>query len=208
MDYRKDYYSILGVQSDVSLADIKKAYYTKIKKWHPDKCKSETEEVKEVFNEKSKEINEAYAVLSDKESRKQYNAVRAVNNNNNQFTDNESMNPVWDEFLKKFSSKVKDKKTFDETVNDIGNNLNGKNAGEIKKIWNKIMFLWNFVNDPAVPVVQKLIPLAALAYLIMPLDFIPDFVPFMGYGDDIAIIIAVMAALADIIAKHNSKHKK
>lgn len=63
----KDYYKILGVSRDASEDEIKKAYRRLALKYHPDKNKG-NKEVEERF----KEINEAYAVLSDPEKRKQY----------------------------------------------------------------------------------------------------------------------------------------
>ncbi|HUF17683.1 MAG TPA: J domain-containing protein [Thermoanaerobaculia bacterium] len=64
---RKNYYEILGVKNDASEADIKKAYRKLARKYHPDvnQGKSEAET-------RFKEISEAYAVLSDKEKREQY----------------------------------------------------------------------------------------------------------------------------------------
>jgi len=63
---RKDYYQILGVSRSAALAEIKKAYYKLALKYHPDKNPGgET---------KFKEIVEAYAVLSDIERRKDYDA--------------------------------------------------------------------------------------------------------------------------------------
>ncbi|MGC8586298.1 MAG: molecular chaperone DnaJ [Candidatus Micrarchaeia archaeon] len=62
----KDYYSILGVSKDASIDDIKRAYRELALKYHPDRNKNPDAE------EKFKEINEAYAVLSDPEKRKQY----------------------------------------------------------------------------------------------------------------------------------------
>ena len=62
----KDYYEILGVPRNATLDEIKKAYRELALKYHPDRNKSKEAE------EKFKEINEAYAVLSDPEKRKQY----------------------------------------------------------------------------------------------------------------------------------------
>ncbi len=64
----KDYYDILGVKKDASESDIKSAYRTLAMKYHPDKNKDSGAE------EKFKEINEAYAVLSDAGKRRQYDA--------------------------------------------------------------------------------------------------------------------------------------
>ncbi len=62
-----DYYELLDVKKDSSPADIKKAYRKLAQKYHPDKNKGDKKS-----EAKFKEINEAYAVLSDPEKKKQY----------------------------------------------------------------------------------------------------------------------------------------
>src|SRR5688500_20325723 len=66
----KHYYEILGVKKTATESEIKKAYRDLAKKFHPDKNKGN----KEAEN-KFKEISEAYAVLSDKEKREQYDRL-------------------------------------------------------------------------------------------------------------------------------------
>lgn len=61
----------MGVTKESTDADIKKAYRKLALKWHPDK-NSETEEQKTKAEKMFKEVNEAYAVLSDKEKRRQH----------------------------------------------------------------------------------------------------------------------------------------
>lgn len=64
----KDYYEILGVPKDASDAEIKKAFRKLAIKYHPDKNLDDPKAAEEKF----KEINEAYSVLSDKQKRAQY----------------------------------------------------------------------------------------------------------------------------------------
>ncbi len=69
MTHAKDYYKILGVSKDASPEEIKKAFRKLALKYHPDKNKGNKE-----AEERFKEINEAYAVLSDPQKRKEYDA--------------------------------------------------------------------------------------------------------------------------------------
>ena len=63
----EDYYKILGVQKTAGGEEIKKAYRKLAMKYHPDHTKGDKD-----AEEKFKKISEAYAVLSDKEKRKEY----------------------------------------------------------------------------------------------------------------------------------------
>jgi curved DNA-binding protein len=63
----EDYYQILGVKKDASDDKIKKAYRKLAMKYHPDHAKGDKS-----AEEKFKKISEAYAVLSDKKKRKEY----------------------------------------------------------------------------------------------------------------------------------------
>jgi len=64
---KKDYYAILGVPKTASEDDMKKAYRKLALKYHPDRNPGNKE-----AEERFKGINEAYAVLSDKDKRKEY----------------------------------------------------------------------------------------------------------------------------------------
>jgi len=66
MATKRDYYDILGISKSASDAEIKRAYRKLALEWHPDRNKAAN------ANEKFKEINEAYAVLSNKDKRAAY----------------------------------------------------------------------------------------------------------------------------------------
>jgi molecular chaperone DnaJ len=62
---KRDYYVVLGVSRDVSDLEVKRAFRELARKYHPDVNSDDA-------GEKFREINEAYAVLSDKEARARY----------------------------------------------------------------------------------------------------------------------------------------
>lgn len=67
-DRTKDYYLSLGVSKNASDAELKRAYYRLAREYHPDHNKG--------TESKFKEINEAYEVLSDQGTRRQYDSSR------------------------------------------------------------------------------------------------------------------------------------
>ncbi len=67
----KDYYQILGVAKDADEKQIKAAYRKLARKWHPD----QNPDNQAAAEEKFKEIQEAYEVLSDPEKRRKYDAL-------------------------------------------------------------------------------------------------------------------------------------
>jgi molecular chaperone DnaJ len=66
MATKRDFYEVLGVSKSASSAELKVAYRKLALEWHPDRNKAAN------ANEKFKEINEAYAVLSDPKKKETY----------------------------------------------------------------------------------------------------------------------------------------
>jgi len=79
--FEKDFYAILGVSPDVDDKALKKRYRKLAREWHPDSKPGDT-----AAEKKFKEIGEAYAVLSDPEQRKQYDAIRQMAHGGARFT--------------------------------------------------------------------------------------------------------------------------
>ena len=68
---------------------------------------------------------------------------------------------------------------------------------KIRKVAAKIPFardllaVWYSARDDETPIRTKGIMLAALAYFVLPTDFLPDIIPGLGFTDDAAVLIAL-----------------
>lgn len=71
--FEKDFYKVLGVEKDISAADLKKRYRKLARENHPDSHPGDA-----AAESRFKEISEAYSVLSDEAKRKEYDQVRAM----------------------------------------------------------------------------------------------------------------------------------
>ena len=75
MDY-KDYYKILGVERKASADEIRKAYRKLALKYHPDRNPGD-----KAAEDRFKDLNEAYQVLSDTDKRARYDQLGSAYNN-------------------------------------------------------------------------------------------------------------------------------
>jgi uncharacterized membrane protein YkvA (DUF1232 family) len=59
----------------------------------------------------------------------------------------------------------------------------------------------SLLRDPQTPLWVKGLCIAVLGYLIVPTDVVADFVPVLGYGDDLAVLTAAIATIAAHLPK-------
>ena len=60
----------------------------------------------------------------------------------------------------------------------------------------KALWLYYAAQKPEVPVKAKAVIYGVLAYLILPLDVVPDALPVLGFGDDLAALVSAVATVA------------
>ena len=117
----ENYYEILEVNKNASPEIIEKAYKTLVKKYHPD---LQEDNMKKIYEEKIKKINEAYDILSNSEERKNYdlnlnNTIISSDDYNNLI--NENIN------LKKEINYLKNNTINENELNYNKNNYNIQN---------------------------------------------------------------------------------
>lgn len=73
--------------------------------------------------------------------------------------------------------------------------------------------LWLAARDPRTPWYIKVLALAIAGYALSPIDLIPDFIPVLGYLDDIillplAVLLAVRLMPPDVMVEHRAAAAK
>jgi uncharacterized membrane protein YkvA (DUF1232 family) len=67
--------------------------------------------------------------------------------------------------------------------------------------------VWRFLRDPAAPKASKVLALLTLAYVVSPVDAIPELImPFLGWCDDVGVTAAALAFVAAQAAKYANQH--
>jgi curved DNA-binding protein CbpA len=164
-----NYYKLLGIDAKADRQTVKQAYLAKIKEWHPDKNPNRAEEAEE----KTKTLNQAYHILGDSEQRKNY-----------------------DRMLRYTEGKDFSKYVNDEAIRDILD----KAYPALKTALKNVRMLYALFKD-TVNGKYKMTPASVamigsgLLYFILPADLIPDFIPVIGYLDDLAVLTTIMNSL-------------
>ena len=72
--------------------------------------------------------------------------------------------------------------------------------------------VWGIMRDPRTPIGLKGMLAAALAYVVLPVDIIPDVIPILGQADDLTVLLLVLDlfiqnAPAEVRAEHTARAK-
>ncbi len=131
----KDYYNILNISMEATNDEIKKAFRSLAKKYHPDRNKDDKDALR-----KFQEVNEAYEVLSNEASRKKYNDERfKFKEKNNKGTNSE--NNRTDRNNKKYQDKgenIENLNKYFESFFGFNANTNDINKDKLKNEKNPI----------------------------------------------------------------------
>jgi uncharacterized membrane protein YkvA (DUF1232 family) len=103
------------------------------------------------------------------------------------------------------------------TEEEVNKNIKFVEEGlwsKLERVGKKISFardilaLVNYMRDPAVSWQRKAIVVAGLIYFISPIDAIPDFIPFIGYLDDLGVIMALLKFLGhELVPYYDPSYK-
>ena len=171
-----DYYKLLGVDPEDGPDAIRQAYREKLKEWHPDKNSHRVEEAEAV----TKTLNQAYTVLKNPESRKQYDRML-------RYTHGKNFDGILNEH--EFWQKVE------------------KASPVLRRILGNVKDLYTLFRDSVrgnydLPPVTLGVIGAGLLYFIIPLDLVPDYVPVVGLLDDMVVLTTIINSLQDELARY------
>ena len=69
--------------------------------------------------------------------------------------------------------------------------------GYVAELPRFLKLLWGLITDSRVEMIDKLLVAGAIAYILTPIDFIPDFIPFLGEVDDIYLLLLSVRRLIE-----------
>jgi len=165
----RTYYQILGVAPDAAAEEIKQAYRHKLKQWHPDKNADRLADAEE----QTKILNQAYFILRDAERRSQYDKVL-------RYSRGADLDSLLNE--RKFRQKVE------------------KASPALKVILRNVKELYTLFVDSVkgryhLNTVTLGIIGGGLLYFILPMDLVPDYIPLVGFLDDLAVLTTIIHSL-------------
>ncbi|MFP3042951.1 DUF1232 domain-containing protein [Treponema primitia] len=110
--------------------------------------------------------------------------------------------------LNQFVNEISTESDIIETQKYVEKGLPNKKEGPIKKIWDQVLGLWAYVKSNDVSWINKILPVAGLAYLVSPIDAVPDYIPGIGLLDDAGIIGLIVFKMGAVLTPYIKKIKK
>ena len=74
----------------------------------------------------------------------------------------------------------------------------GRGPDWFARLVRNVRLSWRLLRDPRVPTWAKLIPLAALAYVVIPADIVPDVLIGLGQTDDVGVLLLSLKLFIDL----------
>lgn len=169
MDRFVNYYELLEVDPKASREEIRRAYHTKLKEFHPDKNPHRAAAAEEI----TKVLNQAYHVLGDRARRRHYDRML-------RFTGGRD----YEAFV--------DDAAFDHKM--------AKASTVLGKVMESVEDLYGLFRDAAkgryeLNKVTLGVIAGGLIYFFIPTDLIPDFIPLLGFVDDLAVLTTIINSL-------------
>jgi uncharacterized membrane protein YkvA (DUF1232 family) len=90
---------------------------------------------------------------------------------------------------------AKPRETEDPTVSAPRTGAKRTVMSTMKELPNFLRLLGGLLADMRVSMTDKLLVAGAVAYILLPIDFIPDFIPFLGEVDDVFVLVLALQRL-------------
>ena len=75
-----------------------------------------------------------------------------------------------------------------------------------RSAYSNVRLAARLVREPRVPALLKALPFAGLAYVLFPIDFVPDVLPILGQMDDVGVILLAIETLKRFTPNHVVVH--
>jgi uncharacterized membrane protein YkvA (DUF1232 family) len=84
------------------------------------------------------------------------------------------------------------------------------NVGVLMSLVNRLRLVFRLLADRRVPFPIKLVPFASLAYVLFPIDLVPDLLPFLGQLDDLGAVLLALETFIflcpqDVVSEHKAQ---
>lgn len=77
-----------------------------------------------------------------------------------------------------------------------------KDPGFFREAWQQARLVYHLLRDRDVPFYLKLVPFVAVVYILWPVDFLPDLLPFLGQLDDLTALLVGSKVFIELAPPH------